>query len=143
MDLDVIDLNNLILDLINKINKYINLEPKETTPLGSCIGTWNELLEKNETRAGGSALSSNPQGFGSTPSVGLAPSFVCLIALSFAVRLVSSSIRWGRSLVVGLCPLPLGSIFRRRALPLVVVTHRVGIPIHGSPLVFPPPKFLR
>ena len=70
MDLDVVDLI-YYLRSYQQILKYINLEPKETTPLGSCIGTWNELLgkkrKKKESGAGGSALSSSIPGFGSTP----------------------------------------------------------------------------
>jgi len=51
--------------------------------------------------------------------VGLAPSFVRLIALS-SIRLVSCSIRWGRSLAIGFCPLLLGFTLRHWVLPFVI-----------------------
>jgi hypothetical protein len=117
----------IILSIIlNLINKYINLEPKETILLGSCIGTWNELLEKKRRRKKQSwrALSAQLQyplrALVRRLGVGLAQSFIRLIALS-SVRFVGGSIGWGRSLVVGFCPLPLSKFtLRRWALPLVV-----------------------
>jgi hypothetical protein len=108
---------SLILDLINK---YINLEL-----LGSCIGTWNELLGKKKKKKKKQSWRLSAQlryplrALVRRLSVGLAPSFVRLIVLS-SVRLVGGSIGWGRSLVIGFCPLPLGFTLCRWALPLVV-----------------------
>jgi len=126
----------IILSIIlNLINKYINLEPKCAVSLGSCIGTWNQLLgkkrKKKESRAGGSALSSNtPSGFWFDawalalphPSSVLSP---CHLSVSSVVRSVgveASSLgsalrRWVLPSVVGLHPPSLGSALRRWALP--------------------------
>jgi len=127
---------SIILDLINK---YINLEPKETILLGSCIGTWNVLLgkkrEKKESRAGGSALSSNtPSGlwFDAAALASPHPSSVsspCRPSVSSVVRSVGVE---ASSLGSALCrwvnlpppslgyPSSLGSAFRRWVLPFVV-----------------------
>ena len=125
MDLDVVDLI-YYLRSYQQILKYINLKPKETTPLGSCIGTWNELLGKERKKKGKRSWRLSAQRSAPIPralvrhlGVGLAPSFVRLIALS-SVRLVGGSTCLGRSLVVGLCPLPLGFTLCRWALPFVV-----------------------
>ena len=51
--------------------------------------------------------------------VALVSSFISLVALS-SVGLVSSSIHWTRSLVVGICPLALSSALRHWAMPSIV-----------------------
>ena len=110
MDLDVVDLI-YYLRSYQQILKYINLEPKETTPLGLCIGTWNELLGKERKKRKAELVAQHsapiPQALVRHLGVGLAPSFVHLITLS-SIRLIGGSICLGRSLVVEFYPLPLG-----------------------------------
>jgi len=132
MDLDVVDLI-YYLRSYQQILKYINLEPKETTPLGSCIGTWNELLgkerKKTESGAGGSALSSNTPGFGSTPRRWprpiLRPSHRLVVRPSrwWFDPFGSKPRRWVLPSAVGFYPPSLGSTLRRWVLPFVVGFH--------------------
>jgi len=149
MDLDVVDLI-YYLRSYQQISKYINLEPKETMPLGSCIGTWNELLgkerKKKESRAGSSALSSNALGFGLMPRRWPRPIFhlshrlvvhpscqwfnlfgskphcwVLPSAIGFYPPLLGSTLRcWVPPFVVGFHPSSLCSTLHRWVLPLVV-----------------------
>ena len=129
MDLDVVDLI-YYLRSYQQILKYINLEPKETTPLGSCIGTWNELLgkerKKKESGAGSSVLSSNTPGFGSTPR-----HWPCPILRPSHRLVIHPSHRWFDPFgskprcwvlpsAVGFYPLSLGSTLCRWVLPFVV-----------------------
>jgi len=141
MDLDVVDLI-YYLRSYQQILKYINLEPKETTPLGSCIGTWNELLgkerKKKESGAGGSALSAQLQypglWFDASALASPHPSSVsspCRPSVSSVVRPVwvqASSLgyalcRWVLPSVVGLYPSSLGSTLRRWVLPFIIGFH--------------------
>jgi len=118
--------------------------------LGSCIGTWNELLKKkHESRAGGSALSSN-----TTPGIWFNTSLLasphpssisspCHLSASSVVRSIgieASSLgsalchwflpsgfylrRWGlRSSAIGFYLLSLGSAPRHWALPSIIGFH--------------------
>jgi len=149
MDLDVVDLI-YYLRSYQQILKNINLEPKETMPLGLCISTWNELLEKERKKkksgAGSSALSSNTPGFGSMPQrwprpilhpshhlvvrpshrwfdpFGLKPRhWVLPSAVGFYPPSLGSTLcRWVLPFIIGFHPSSLCSTLCRWVLPLVV-----------------------
>jgi len=112
-----------------------NLNPRRDYALGFVYWYMEQITKKkHKSRAGSSALSAQlqyaPRDLVRCLAIGLAPSFIHLITLS-SICLISGSIRWDRSLVVGLCPLllvstlwvlssSLGSVFHRWVLPSVI-----------------------
>ena len=108
-----------------------NLEPKETTPLGSCIGTWDELLwkKKKKRKAELAAQHSAPIPQALVQHLGVGPIFhpshclvICLSHWWFDPFGLKPRC-WVLPSAIGFYPPSLGSTLHCWVLPFVVGFH--------------------